>query len=456
MSQQASPLSARRFESTRCVFLFLAWSLAGTALAQLPANEPVPSLAPMIERVSPAVVNISVSGHLKIDNALAEDPLFRRYFPPDQEFKSAGSGVIVDAARGYILTNHHVVANAERITITLLDNRTMEAKVVGSDEASDLAVLQVDAEHLAEMGFGNSDALRVGDYVVAIGNPFGFSHTVTSGIVSGLKRSNVNPDSGAYEDFIQTDASINPGNSGGALVNLRGQLVGINSAIISRGGGNIGIGFAIPVNMARNIMEQLIDSGQVRRGLLGVVIRSLTPEIAESYGLESISGALVTEVRSGSAAEKAGLALNDVITSLNGEPVRDAGSLRNAVGLMRPGERVRVGLLRDGREVTATAVLGQLNAENRAPLPQSDEPFEPVFAGVDLVPNTEGGSGLLVESVDAESAAASHGLQQGDVITFINRQPVHDLADAGGIVDGAPSVILQVERGERNLLIFLR
>jgi serine protease Do/serine protease DegQ len=462
MNRHVGPLQALRLPLLRCLGVaLLAAGSVGPALAQRSAdsaNAPLPTLAPMIERVSPSVVNISVSGHVKFNNELSQDPLFKRYFPPEQEFQSAGSGVIVDAAHGYILTNQHVIANAEKITITLLDNRTMEAKVIGTDDASDLAVLKVDANHLTQIGFGDSDHLRVGDYVVAIGNPFGFSHTVTSGIVSGLERNNVDPDSGAYEDFIQTDASINPGNSGGALVNLRGNLIGINSAIISRGGGNIGIGFAIPVNMARNIMDQLIKNGRVRRGLLGVVIRALTPEIADTYGLSSISGALVTEVRAHSAADKAGLKINDVIVSLNGQPVRDSGSLRNMIGLMQPGTKVRVGYLRDGRKLMTVAVLDQLTAaRNGDGKPENAEQPEPAFAGVDLAPAPKGrAKGLLVRSVDSQSAAAKHGLQQGDIITFINRKPVRSVAEAGKIIDGAESVILQVQRGDRNLLVFLR
>lgn len=459
MNRHVSSPQAPRLSPLRGLFAaLLVWGLCNAALAQVPAGTPLPSLAPMIERVSPSVVNISVSGHVKFDNELSKDPLFKRYFPPEQEFQSAGSGVIVDSTRGYILTNQHVIANAEKITITLLDNRTMEAKVVGTDDASDLAVLKVNAKNLKQIGFGDSDHLRVGDYVVAIGNPFGFSHTVTSGIVSGLERNNVDPDSGAYEDFIQTDASINPGNSGGALVNLRGDLVGINSAIISRGGGNIGIGFAIPVNMARNVMEQLIKNGRVRRGLLGVVIRSLTPEIADSYDLANISGALVTEVRAHSAADKAGLKINDVIVSLNGQPVRDSGSLRNTIGLMQPGAQVRIGFLRDSRKLMAVAVLDQLAAAQDAnSTPGGDEQPEPAFAGVDLVPTPKGNvKGLLVRGVDSQSAAAKHGLQQGDIITFINRKPVHSVEEAGKIVDGAESVIVQVQRGNRNLLVFLR
>ena len=257
--------------------------------AQTSPPRELPTLAPMIETISPAVVNIAVTSSVDGRTASPQDELLRRFFdfegppgPREREVEGAGSGVIVDAANGYILTNHHVVANADKITVTLLENRSLTARVVGSDEGSDLAVLQVDAENLTSIPFGDSATLRVGDYVVAIGNPFGFSNTVTSGIVSALGRSGLNSD--AFEDFIQTDASINPGNSGGALVNLNGELVGINSAIISRTGGNVGIGFAIPVNMVRAIMEQLVATGTVRRGLLGVNINDVTPEIAATFG----------------------------------------------------------------------------------------------------------------------------------------------------------------------------
>ncbi len=337
---------------------------AFSATAQLPAN--VPSLAPMIERISPAVVNISVSGSVKDENPLAQDEFFRRFFDFEQpqdgkrEVEAAGSGVIVDSKQGYILTNHHVVENADKITVTLSDNRSLSAKVVGSDQGSDLAVLKVLSSDLVDMPLGDSNKLRVGDYVVAIGNPFGFSNTVTSGIVSALGRSGINRD--AYEDFIQTDASINPGNSGGALVNLNGELVGINSAIISRSGGNIGIGFAIPVNMVRSIMDQLITHGSVSRGLLGVSIQDITPEVAETYALHDNSGALVSAVSPSSAAERAGIQIGDVIISINEHRVRDSGSLKATVGLLRPGEAVQVGLIRDGREQKITATLGEVSA----------------------------------------------------------------------------------------------
>ena len=333
--------------------MLAALGIGGLALAQASPPRELPTLAPMLETITPAVVNIAVTTNVERGAPSPQDELLRRFFdfegPPgrgDREVEGAGSGVIVDARNGYILTNHHVVANADKITVTLLENRSLIAHVVGSDEGSDLAVLKVDAEHLTSIPFGDSTALRVGDYVVAIGNPFGFTNSVTSGIVSALGRSGLN--NLAFEDFIQTDASINPGNSGGALVNLKGELVGINSAIISRTGGNVGIGFAIPVNMARAIMDQLIATGTVHRGLLGVKIQDVSPDIAATLELPGNSGALVYEINPDSAAEKAGIQIEDVIVSINGTRLRDSGSLRNAIGLLPPGEKITVGLLRDG------------------------------------------------------------------------------------------------------------
>ncbi len=442
---------------------------AAPALAQIP-SEAVPTLAPMIERVSPTVVNISVSGEVQVQSPLSDDPLFKYFFPPDQprkrQVQAAGSGVIVDADKGYILTNHHVIEDADKITVTLLDNRSMSARVIGSDEGTDLAVLQVDAKNLKAIDLGNSDRLRVGDFVVAIGNPFGFSHTVTSGIVSGLGRTGINPD--AYEDFIQTDASINPGNSGGALVDLTGKLVGINSAIISRGGGNIGIGFAIPVNMARGIMDQLIKFGHVSRGMLGVSIQSVTPDIAKTYGLVNSSGALVMEVQPKSAAEKAGIEVNDVIVSVDGHEILDSGTLRAAVGIKRPGTHLRVGLIRDGRPRSIEAVLGQAQNE-AAPAPETSEPqpkesaLDPALQGVELA-NNDGSNaqasstapGVLVVSVADGSQASIRGLRAGNVITKINRRRVHNIDDARRILENADSVILEVQRGSRGLLFLLR
>ncbi|MDE2138761.1 MAG: Do family serine endopeptidase [Gammaproteobacteria bacterium] len=343
-------------------------TLATLAAAGVPpsvGDTPLPSLAPMIRKVSPAVVNVATRGTVRdagAQNPLLQDPFFRRFFdlppggaPREHPFMSAGSGVIFDAREGYIVTNAHVVENASEITVTLQDGRDLKATLVGSDQPADVAVLKVSAAGLSQMPLGDSSRLEVGDFVVAIGNPFGLQHTVTSGIVSGLSRTGINPD--GYEDFIQTDASINPGNSGGALVNLRGELIGINAEILSSNGGNIGIGFAIPVNMVRSVMEQLVKYGAVRRGQLGVSMYTVTPDIAHSLGLPSASGALVSRVVEGSPADKAGVRVGDVITSVNGQPVRSNSELRNASGLASVGDRIDVGLLREGKPLKVTAVI---------------------------------------------------------------------------------------------------
>src|SRR5580658_7787174 len=327
--------------------------IAPSAPAAMPAmvgDTPVPSLSPIVKKVSPAVVNIATRGTIRDrgpQNPLLDDPFFRRFFdvPPDsgpreRPFQSAGSGVIFDAKAGYIVTNAHVVENASEITVTLQDGRDLKAEIVGADTPSDVAVLKVKADGLAQIVLGDSAKVEVGDFAVAIGNPFGLQHTVTSGIISGLSRSGINPD--GYEDFIQTDASINPGNSGGALVNLRGELIGINTAILSRSGGNIGIGFAIPVNMAHNVMEQLIKYGTVKRGQLGVSMYTVTPDIAHSLGLPSAVGALVSQVVEGSPAERAGIRTGDVITLVNGQPVKSNSELRNTIGLLRVGDKVDI------------------------------------------------------------------------------------------------------------------
>ena len=348
--------------------------VSGTAGAQLPArigNQEMPTLAPLVKQVEPAVVSIATKGTVSAPaNPLMEDPFFRRFFgfpdqqqqPRQREVQSAGSGVIVDAAKGYILTNHHVVENAEEIEVVLNDNRNLKAKVIGSDPGTDIAVLQVEnAKNLVQMKLGNSDQVQVGDFVLAIGNPFGLQHTVTSGIVSALGRSGINPD--GYEDFIQTDASINPGNSGGALVNLRGELIGINSAIFSNSGGNIGIGFAIPVNIAKSIMNQILQFGEVKRGLLGVSISDFNADSAKAFGVEGTAeGALVQEVVDGSAAEKAGIVVGDVIVSVDGQRIKSASDLRNTIGLKRSGESVRIDVIRDGKRRQFVTVLSEVSS----------------------------------------------------------------------------------------------
>jgi serine protease Do/serine protease DegQ len=341
--------------NTRKQFLwaFLMLSFAALASAQLPSavdGDPVPSLAPLVKRVAPAVVNIRVSQTVQRRSPYG-DEMFRRFFGiPDfpggpQEVASAGSGVIVDAENGYILTNHHVVNGADEIQISTLNGETHDASVIGTDAATDIAVLKVDPDHLTDLPIGNSDVLEVGDFVIAIGNPFGLGHTVTSGIVSALGRTGISRT--GYEDFIQTDASINPGNSGGALVNMRGELVGINSAIISQSGGNVGIGFAVPSEIARSIMRQLLDFGEVRRGLLGVSIQTIDAESAKALGAEVESGALVSSVEPGSAAEAAGLEVDDIITKVNDKRIDNSRELANAIGLKGSGESVPADGLRE-------------------------------------------------------------------------------------------------------------
>lgn len=334
----------------------------------------LPSLAPVIKAVSPAVVNIATRGTLTervAVNPLFADPYYRRFFNVPEgglvrqrQFQSAGSGVIVDAKNGYIVTNRHVIENANEITVTLLDDRHFQATVVGSDEGTDIAVLRVTEPHLTEMPLGDSSRLEVGDWVLAIGNPFGLKHTVTVGIVSALGRTGLHPR--GYEDFIQTDASINPGNSGGALVNMEGQLIGINSAILSKeGGGSIGIGFAIPVDMVKAVMSQLITYGEVKRGVVGIKLRDLTPEEAESLQLINAHGVAISEVAPGSPADHDGIKTGDVVMSVNGVALENAAQLRNALALLRVGQSVEIRLMRKGVERTVTLNIDPPSSLNR-------------------------------------------------------------------------------------------
>ncbi|MHB8478522.1 MAG: DegQ family serine endoprotease [Steroidobacteraceae bacterium] len=421
---------------------------------------PMPSLAPMVKRVSPAVVNIATRGTIKEEpgqrNPLLDDPFFRRFFdaPPDsrpreRQFQSAGSGVIVDAKNGYIITNHHVVENASEITITLLDNRTFSAKVIGSDEGADIAVLQAKQPNLIAMALGDSARLEVGDYVVAIGNPFGLQHTVTAGIVSALSRTGINPE--GYEDFIQTDASINPGNSGGALVNLRGELVGINSAILSRSGGNIGIGFAIPVNMAKGVMDQLIKYGQVKRGVLGVNIYNVTPDIAKEFGLNESSGALVAGVAQGSAAERAGVKTGDIITSINSVAMKDASELRNTIGMLRIGDKVEIGLLRDGKALKVTALIAERSDLETANAVDINKGLE----GAELHDAPDNG-GVLVKTIQEGTPAAQNGLRANDLIVGVGRTPIANTKGLKEAAKNANVLVLNVRRGSSVQLIQIR
>jgi Do/DeqQ family serine protease len=438
------------------------------ALPQAVGDAPVPTLAPMIKRVSPAVVNIATRGTIRErapQNPLLEDPFFRRFFdvpemgPRERQFQSAGSGVIFDAKNGYIVTNAHVVDNATEITVTLQDGRDLTGTVVGSDVPSDVAVLKVPPESLTQIALGDSTRLEVGDFVVAIGNPFGLQHTVTSGIVSGLGRSNINTE--GYEDFIQTDASINPGNSGGALVNLKGELVGINSAILSRSGGNIGIGFAIPVNMARSVMDQLLKYGSVKRGLLGVNIVTLTPDMAKALSLpETTKGVLVSQVTEDSAAARANIKPGDVITAINRKSIKSNSELRNAIGLSRVGDKLDVALIRDRKPLHVTAVIHDVPAsaaaspEKKGTGGSADAgPLHPGLEGATLADDPEGG--VLVRAVEPRSTA-SQLLRSGDRIEAANRQAVATLKELRDVARRGGALLLRVRRGNATVLVPLR
>lgn len=331
----------------------------------------LPSLAPMIHRVAPAVVNIASQGRVRLrHNPLLNDPYFRRFFglPEDQQegrTESLGSGVIINAAKGYIVTNQHVVAQADHISVTLQDGRRFQATLVGADPETDIAVIRIPAHHLTALRLANSDHLRVGDFVVAIGNPYGLGQSVTAGIVSALGRSGLGIE--GYEDFIQTDASINPGSSGGALVNLRGELVGLNTAILAPNGGSVGINFAIPSNMVRRLVAQLIRYGKLDRGQLGVVVTTLEPEQAAKLGATGVHGALITRIQRASPAAAAGLRPDDIIVAVQGQSIRDASGLRNAIGLLRVGQTVKLNIIRAGQPLQVTARIGRRPPTPRAP-----------------------------------------------------------------------------------------
>jgi serine protease Do/serine protease DegQ len=432
---------------------------AGSAPAQLPekvGDTPVPSLAPIVKKASPAVVNIATRGTLREQrprNPLMEDPFFRRFFdapevaPRERQFMSAGSGVIVDARNGYIITNAHVIENADEITVTLLDDRQLKAQIVGRDKPSDVAVLKVTAKNLIEMPLADSSKAEVGDYVLAIGNPFALHHTVTSGIISALGRSD-NTNTEAYQDFIQTDAPINPGNSGGALVNLQGELVGVNTAIFSGSGGNIGIGFAIPSNMVKAVMTQLVQYGEVKRGMLGVQLANqFTPEIAENLGLESARGALVSQVVEGGAADKAGIRAGDVITSINGRNVANAAELRNSIGMLRIGERIEIGLLREGKPRRVTAVIAERDGTNG----DGSAEIHPALEGASLS-NADNNKGVVVRTVAENSPAAQNGLRPNDVILGVGRIRITSVDQLRAAVKDVNSFAITIQRGNSTLV----
>ena len=441
----------------------LALSVVHAATLPLPLRDGVPTLAPLLQKVTPAVVNISVATVVpQRHNPLFRDPFFRRFFDlpedaPARPQQSAGSGVIIDAARGYVLSNHHVVARAESVMVTLKDNRRFEAEVLGSDPGTDIALLRIEAEGLAALPMGDSDSLEVGDFVIAIGNPFGLGQTVTSGIVSALGRTGINVE--GYEDFIQTDASINPGNSGGALVDLHGRLVGINTAIIGPAGGNVGIGFAVPVNIATAVMHQLAEHGEMQRGRIGVMIQDLTPDLAEALGLDIERGALVSRVESGSPAEAAGLQAGDVIVAVNGTMVSGSRELRNSIGLVRVGDEIEVDVQREQRRLRLDVRVG--GTETGTGAGAVDAP--PALQGATLRDLEQGDAaygrieGVLAEDVAPGSPAARNGIRPGDVIVAVNRRRVRDSEELASAFEQAGRVLaLNIVRGDDQLYIVIR
>ncbi len=432
-----------------------------TAGSSAPQDDaaPMPSLAPMVRRVAPTVVNVATRGSVTESspaNPLLADPAFDRFFEVPQargghspQFQSAGSGVVLDARKGYILTNAHVIENASEITVTLADGRDLKAEVLGIDEPTDIAVLKVRPVKLTQITLGDSAKLEVGDFVVAVGNPFGLRNSVTSGIVSGLGRSSL--DANGFEDFIQTDAAINPGNSGGALVNLRGEMVGLATAILARSGGNIGIGFAIPVNMVRSITDQLVQFGSVKRGLLGVDTYPVSPDIAQALGLGGTEGALVTQVLLGSPAEQAGIHSGDVIVSINRATVMAPADVRNAIGLLRVGDTADIVLLRDGRARHVQPVITQ-PPEAAAATPVQPAEINPAFEGASLA-ETPGGSGVVVRNVDSGSPAAAAGIRSDDVIVAVNQSTVTNIQQLRDRAAGLATLVIEVQRGRSTVLI---
>ena len=445
--------------------ILLGSALSALALTMVPATASaqmgmdktrgVVTLAPTVEKTVPAVVSIRVTTR----NTRPQS----RFQPRSREGGSAGSGVIIDAREGHILTNHHVIENADEVVITLDDGRKFDAQIVGSDEKTDIALLKIDATRLTELKFADSDDVKVGDYVIAIGNPFGVGLTVTTGIVSALDRFGLSAEN--YENFIQTDASINPGNSGGALVNSKGELIGINTAIISRSGTSAGVGFAVPVDMAQKVMEQLLEYGEVRRGRIGVSIQNVTPELAEALDLNVTKGALISEVSDGSPADLAGLESGDVVTAFNREPIESSRDLRNAVGFVPLGKTSKITFERDGRKKTVNIDIEALPKSERASTSRGadnddDASSSDAFRGATLMDipdglNPAGGDdGVVVSRVEPGSAAAEAGLRRGDIIRGVSRKEISDLDDFTAMTEDEDDVIaMTVQRGRQQIFV---
>lgn len=455
-------------------------AMAAETASSAATAQQMPSLAPMLEKVMPSVVSINVEGSTTV-NTPRMPRNFQQFFGDNspfcqdgspfqsspfcqgggagddgqgggqqQKFMALGSGVIIDAAKGYVVTNNHVVDNANTIKVQMSDGRKFDAKVVGKDPRSDIALIQIqDPKNLTAIKLADSDALRVGDYTVAIGNPFGLGETVTSGIVSALGRSGLNAEN--YENFIQTDAAINRGNSGGALVNLNGELIGINTAILAPDGGNIGIGFAIPSNMVKNLTAQMVQYGQVKRGELGIMGTELNSELAKAMKVDAQRGAFVSQVMPNSSAAKAGIKAGDVITSLNGKPISSFAALRAEVGSMPIGSKVTLGLLREGKPVNVSLELQQSS--------QNQVDSSTIFSGIEgaVMSNKGADKGVVVNNVKANSPAARIGLKKGDVIMGANQQPVKNIAELRKILDSKPSVLaLNIQRGDTSIYLLMQ
>lgn len=442
--------------SKSLLILVLSWFSTHTSAA-LPlavAGEPLPSLAPILKEVTPSVVNVYTQTRVRVSSPLLNDPIFRRFFNVPESSRerisqSLGSGVIVDAEQGYILTNNHVIGQADEISVGLKDGRSLQATLIGTDPDTDLAVIQIPAEDLTALPLASSDDLQVGDFVVAVGNPFGLGQTVTSGIVSALGRTGLR--GLEFQNFIQTDASINPGNSGGALINLAGELVGINSAIFTPSGGNVGIGFAIPASMASYVMDQLIQFGEVRRGTLGLFVQDLTAELAGAFAMDAGKGALVAEVSAGSAAEKAGLQPGDVIVGMVDHKISNAQDFYNAEGGLTLGESLQLEYYREGKKKTANLVVQMLVSIQGGDLNRRLAGAEFTELGVKY--RQQGISGVLLAELDPRSSLAREGLAQGDIVIGINRQRVHGLADFQSILEASRgSLLMQINRRGRSYI----
>ena len=419
-------------------------------------GQPVPSLAPMLERAMPAVVNISTSTNIRVsENPLMQDPFFREFFNVPEQLQrqqknSLGSGVIIDSSQGLVLTNNHVIDKADKIMVTLHDGRQLNAELIGTDPASDVAIIRVPGNNLTQLPIADSSLLKVGDFVVAIGSPFGLSQTVTSGIVSALGRSGLGIEK--FENFIQTDASINPGNSGGALVNLRGELIGMNTAILAPNGGNVGIGFAIPTNMIMTIKESLVKHGEVRRGLLGVTTQDLTPELVSAFNLENKQGAAISRIENNSPAAKAGLEPGDIIVAANGKAVKNSQDINNIIGLLQIGDKVSIEFFRGNEKKEVTTMIGK--------------PVQPQLAGEKMhrllqgtvlgVTQKDQVEGILLEQINTSSYAWRVGLRPGDVIISANRYRVRNLEELKQVVDPDNALLINIQRGQEGFFVVLR